>query len=245
MAVRRQEISLSSKVQFRASLKCYDKCAWSTEGGHMARRRAKALPAFQGPQNGSSIPLSRPKISCNPVIPRVIFSIQPRAHAFQSRILPRIKGNPGSRKTYWGPSAPECEQPFIDKPIVKTKPAIASTQLLGQDLKLYPSNMQRMLNKDLTRFMQSLSWELRNCSSERGSNSTPGFSPTHPRRGREHWERDWERCLYLYGDVYKFYKKIILPLKTLRLDRPALRNKDLFHRDHERNLKRKSTRLKD
>ena len=41
------------------------------------------------PQEGSSIPWSRPKISCNPVIPGVIFSIQPRAHAFQSRILPR------------------------------------------------------------------------------------------------------------------------------------------------------------
>ena len=44
---------------------------------------------------------------------------------------------------------------------------------------------------------------------------------------------------YLYGDI------LLLPLKRLRLDRPALKNKDLFHRDHERNLKRKSTQLKD
>ena len=51
----------------------------------------------------------------------------------------------------------ECMPPFIDKLMVITESAVASTQLLGLSSKLYPSNMQRMLNKDLTRFMQSLS----------------------------------------------------------------------------------------
>ena len=36
------------------------------------------------------------------------------------------------------------------------KPAVTSARLLGLGLKLYPSNMQRLLNKDLTRFTQSL-----------------------------------------------------------------------------------------
>ena len=36
------------------------------------------------------------------------------------------------------------------------KTAVTSARLLGLGLKLYPSNMQRLLNKDLTRFMQSL-----------------------------------------------------------------------------------------
>ena len=48
---------------------------------------------------------------------------------------------------------------------------------------------------------------------------------------------------YLYGDILLLQEN--LPLKRLRLDRPALKNKDLSHRDHERNLKRKSTQLKD
>ena len=36
------------------------------------------------------------------------------------------------------------------------KPAVTSARLLGLGLKLYPSNMQRLLNKDFTRFTQSL-----------------------------------------------------------------------------------------
>ena len=48
---------------------------------------------------------------------------------------------------------------------------------------------------------------------------------------------------YLYGDILLLQEN--LPLKRLLLDRLALKNKDLFHRDHERNLKRKSTPLKD
>ena len=46
--------------------------------------------------------------------------------------------------------------------MVITKPSVASTRLLGLGLKLYPSKMLHMLNKDLTQFMQSLSWVLQN-----------------------------------------------------------------------------------
>ena len=46
------------------------------------------------------------------------------------------------------------------------EPAVASAWLLGLGSKLYPSNMLDMLNKDLTRFMQSLS------SSKRKKGST-------------------------------------------------------------------------
>ena len=38
--------------------------------------------------------------------------------------------------------------------------AAPNAQLLGLGSKLYPSNMQRMLNKDFTLLMQSLSWVL-------------------------------------------------------------------------------------
>ena len=38
-----------------------------------------------------------------------------------------------------------------------TESAVPSELLLGLGLKLYPGNMLRMLNKDLTRFMPSLS----------------------------------------------------------------------------------------
>ena len=49
----------------------------------------------------------------------------------------------------------ECENPLIDKPMVIKEPAVASAWLLGLGSKLYPSNMLRMLSKDLTRFMPS------------------------------------------------------------------------------------------
>ena len=61
----------------------------------------------------------------------------------------------------------EREHPFIDKPIVITEPAVPSAQLLGLGSKLYPSNMQRMLNKDLTRFKQSHSRVHQNQACER------------------------------------------------------------------------------
>ena len=51
----------------------------------------------------------------------------------------------------------EYKHPFIDKPMVTNEPPVASVRLLGLGSKLHPSNMQRTLNKDLTRFMQSLS----------------------------------------------------------------------------------------
>ena len=37
------------------------------------------------------------------------------------------------------------------------KPAVPSALLLGQGLKLFPVNMQCMLNKDLTQFIQFFS----------------------------------------------------------------------------------------
>ena len=61
-----------------------------------------------------------------------------------------------------------CENAVKRK--VKTEPSVPRARLLGLGSKLYPSNMhdslknacvggymQRMLNKDLTRFVQSLS----------------------------------------------------------------------------------------
>ena len=44
------------------------------------------------------------------------------------------------------------EHLFIDKPMVVTEPTVPSARLLGLDSKMYPSNMKRMLNKDLSRF---------------------------------------------------------------------------------------------
>ena len=38
--------------------------------------------------------------------------------------------------------------------MVTTEPGVPSVQLLGLGLKLYPSNVLRMLNIDLTRFMR-------------------------------------------------------------------------------------------
>lgn len=49
----------------------------------------------------------------------------------------------------------ECKLPFIDNPMVITVPAIPSERLWALGSKLYVSNMQRMLNKNLTGFMQS------------------------------------------------------------------------------------------
>ena len=41
--------------------------------------------------------------------------------------------------------------------MVITEPAVPSARLLGLSLKQYPRNEERMLNKDLTRIVQSLS----------------------------------------------------------------------------------------
>ena len=61
----------------------------------------------------------------------------------------------------------ECEHSFIDKPMVTTEAAVPRARLLGLGLKLYPSNLKRMLNKDFTRFIQSLSRVRKNRPSER------------------------------------------------------------------------------
>ena len=61
----------------------------------------------------------------------------------------------------------ECEHPFIDKLMVTTERAVPSARLLGLGFKLYSRNMPRMLNKDLTRIMQSLSRVQQNQASER------------------------------------------------------------------------------
>ena len=49
----------------------------------------------------------------------------------------------------------ECKLLFTDKPMVVTEPTIPSARGLGS--KLYPSNMPRMLNKDVTRAESFLS----------------------------------------------------------------------------------------
>ena len=49
----------------------------------------------------------------------------------------------------------ECEQRFIDKPMVINDHAVASTRWLGLGSKLYPSSMPCMLNKDLIRSTQN------------------------------------------------------------------------------------------
>ena len=51
--------------------------------------------------------------------------------------------------------------------MVITEPAVASTWLLGLGSKLYPSNMQRILKKDLTQFMESLSRVRQNQATQR------------------------------------------------------------------------------
>ena len=59
--------------------------------------------------------------------------------------------------------------------MVVTEPAVASVWLLGLGSKLSPSNMPRMLNKDLTRFVQSLSRVRQNRASERKALLTGWF----------------------------------------------------------------------
>ena len=49
---------------------------------------------------------------------------------------------------------------FIEKPMVTTKTSVASARLLGLGSKLYPSDMLRMFNKDLSQFMQSLYFQV-------------------------------------------------------------------------------------
>ena len=62
----------------------------------------------------------------------------------------------------------ECEHPFIDKPLI-IEPAVPSTRLLGLSSKLYPSNKQHMLNKDFSRFMESLTCGSKSSKWKKGS----------------------------------------------------------------------------
>ena len=43
-----------------------------------------------------------------------------------------------------------CKLPFIDKPMVINESSVPSAWLLGLGTNLYPSNIQRMLNKGFT-----------------------------------------------------------------------------------------------
>ena len=60
-----------------------------------------------------------------------------------------------------------CGHPFIEKLMFITEPAVLSARILDLGLKLYPSNMPRMPNKDLPRFLQSLSRARQNRGHER------------------------------------------------------------------------------
>ena len=61
----------------------------------------------------------------------------------------------------------ECGHLLIDKPSVITEPVAVGVRVLGLGSKLYPSNLQRMLNKDLTRSKQSLSRVRQNRASQK------------------------------------------------------------------------------
>ena len=52
-------------------------------------------------------------------------------------------------------------------PMDISEPAVPSAGLLGLGSKLYPSNMLRMLNKNLNCFVQCLSWARQNRASEK------------------------------------------------------------------------------
>ena len=57
--------------------------------------------------------------------------------------------------------------PFIDEPIVITELTLPTAGLFCLSSRLYPTIMQRALNKDVTWFMQSLSQVHKNWESER------------------------------------------------------------------------------
>ena len=60
-----------------------------------------------------------------------------------------------------------CGHPFIEKPMFITEPAVLSARILDLGSKLCPSNMLHMPNKDLTRFIQTLSRARQNRVHER------------------------------------------------------------------------------
>lgn len=73
---------------------------------------------------------------------------------------------------------------FFVKPLVIPEPSIPSVQLLGLSSKLYLGKMQRMFNKDLTRFMQSFQVlqirgsEKQTCPQKKGGVYVVGFITT-------------------------------------------------------------------
>lgn len=60
-----------------------------------------------------------------------------------------------------------CKHRFTDEPMFTTEPTIPSAQILGLGSKKYHGNMSCMLNKDPSRFTQSLSLLRQNRVSER------------------------------------------------------------------------------
>ena len=82
----------------------------------------------------------------------------------------------------------ECEHPFIDKSPSITEPAVPSARILGLGTKLYPSSMQRMLNKDLTWFTQSLFRVRRKQAGERKAlDDRPPPPPPYVNFWIRHW----------------------------------------------------------
>ena len=70
---------------------------------------------------------------------------------------------------------------FFIKPMVVTEPTVPSTRPLSLGLKLYPSNMQRMRNEDLTRFMQSFLSAPKWSKRKKGSDSRVHSLQSHHR----------------------------------------------------------------
>ena len=56
---------------------------------------------------------------------------------------------------------------LLNKPMFITEPVVPSERILGLGSKLYPRNMQRMLKRDLVRFMQFFSRVRQNRESKR------------------------------------------------------------------------------
>ena len=70
----------------------------------------------------------------------------------------------------------------------------ARSGILGLCSRLHPGNMQRIRNKDLTRFMQSLSRERQNRGSKRKAVLAGGFTLF---RSKNTWSDDLK--LYVWG----------------------------------------------
>ena len=67
---------------------------------------------------------------------------------------------------------------FLMKPMVIPEIAVASEWLLGLGSKLYPSDIQCMLSKDLTQFVQSLSSKIKQVKERLCWQGTQGVNPS-------------------------------------------------------------------